>query len=135
MVTLNRTSDSGFLARRSMSSPTLHLCDPVSCSNCSEVWAAYIGARPSKNNQMRSVAGRPSDQLPLFFPKIIKIAPIVSCHVAVVFQTVGITLGPLLNLLISPIPVDGHLFGEQFKMDLVADASAVKPEEKDDRSF
>ena len=82
---------------------------------------------------MRNRAGSLNDQLPLLFPKVIKVEPIVGRQAAVVFQAVGVALGPLLNLLVSMPSVDRDLLGEQLEMDLVAIASSVEPEEENDR--
>ena len=82
---------------------------------------------------MRNRADSLNGQLLVLFPKVIKIEPIVGRQAAVMFQAVGVALGPLLNLLVSMLPVDRDLLGEQLEMDLVAVASTVKPEKEDDR--
>ena len=78
-------------------------------------------------------ASRPNSQLSEFFPKVIKIEPVVGRQTAVVFQAVGIQLCPLLNLLVSMPPVNLERFSKQFKMDIVAVAAAIKPKEENDR--
>src|SRR6185436_11578523 len=107
--------------------------DSASCSDWSDGWARDIGAGPGKNNQMRNRAGNLNGQLSLLFPKVIKIEPVVGRQTAVMFQAVGVPLGPLLNLLVSMLPVDRDLFCEQLEMNLVAVPSAVEPEEENDR--
>src|SRR5680860_742710 len=116
-----------------MSCSTFQPVDPASRSDCGDVWAPDIDAGHRKNDPIRTKAGSLNDTLPLFFPKIIKVEPIVGRQTAVVFQSVGVTLGPLLNLHVSMPSVDRHLIGEQFEMNLVAIPSAVKPEEEHDR--
>jgi hypothetical protein len=82
---------------------------------------------------MRNRAGSLNGRLSLLFPKVIKIEPVVGRQAAVMFQAVGVALGPLLNLLVSMLPVDRDLFGEQLELDLVTIASAVESEEENDR--
>ncbi len=50
-----------------------------------------------------------------------------------VFQAVGVTLGPLLNFPVSMPSIDRDLFGEQLEMNLVAIPSAIQPEKEHDR--
>ena len=92
-VSSNRTSDGRFLARLSMSCSTFQSVDPAS-SDRGDVWATDIGAGLGKNNQMRNRTGSLNDHLPLFFPKVIKVEPVVGRQAAVVFQAVCVALSP-----------------------------------------
>src|SRR5580765_2044145 len=132
-VSSNRTSGRRFLARLPMSCSTFQPGDSAARSDWGDGCARHIGARPGKNNQMRSRAGSLNGQLSLFFPKVIKVEPVVGRQAAVMFQAVGVALGPLLDLLLSMLPVDRDLIGKQLEMNLVAVASAVEPEEENDR--
>jgi hypothetical protein len=101
-----------FLAKLPMSCSTFRSGDAAPRSVWDGGCARDIGARPGKNNQMRSRAGSPNGELLLLFPKVIKIEPVVGRQAAVIFETVGVVLGPLLNLLVSLLPVDRDLFCE-----------------------
>src|SRR4029077_15204757 len=132
-VSSNRTSACRFLARLPMSCSTFQPGDSVARSDWGDGCARDIGARPGKNNQMRSRAGSLNGQLSLLFPKVIKIEPVVGRQAAVMFQAVGVALGPLLNFLVSILPADRDLFGEQLELYLVAVAAAVEAEEENAR--
>src|ERR1041384_7623939 len=126
-VSSNRTSACRFLARLPMSCSTFQPGDSVARSDWCDDCARDIGAGSGKNNQMRNRAGSLNGDLSLFFPKVIKVEPVVGR------QAVGVALGPLLNFLVSMLPVDRDLFCEQLELDLVAVAAAVEAEEENDR--
>jgi hypothetical protein len=107
--------------------------DAAAPSNWGGGCARDVGARSGKNNQMRSRAGSLNGELSVLFPKVIKVEPVIGRQAAVMFQAVGVALGPLLNLLLSMLPVDRELLGEQLEMNLVTIASAVEPEEENNR--
>ena len=111
-VSSNRTSACRFLAKLPMSCSTFQPGDAAVPSDWGGGCARDIGARPGKNNQMRSSAGTLNGELSLLFPKVIKIEPVIGRQAAVIFQAVGVALGPLLNFLVSMLPVDRDLFCE-----------------------
>ena len=116
-----------------MSCSTFQPGDSASRSDWGDGWARDIGAGPDSHKQMMNSAHSPNEQLPVLFPKIIKVEPVVDRQVAIKLQSVCVALGPLLNLLVSMLSVDRDLFGEQLELDLVTIASAVEPEEENDR--
>src|SRR3989442_8999820 len=130
-VSSNRASACRFFARPSMSCSTFQLVDPPSRSVCGDVSAEDFAAGPSKKAQMRNTLGSLNHRLLLFCPKIIEVEPVVGCQATVVFQAIGVALGPLLNLLVSMLSIDRDLLGEQLEMLLVTIPSTVEPEEKD----
>src|SRR4026207_968208 len=132
-VSSNRTSACRPLARLPMSCSTVQPGTSAARSDWGDDCARDIGARSGKNNQMRSSAGSLNGQLSVLFPKVIKIEPVVGRQAAVMFQAVGVALGPLLNFLVSMLPVDRDLFCEQLELNLVAVASTVEAEEENDR--
>src|ERR1700748_3031245 len=68
-------------------------------------------------------------------PEAVKVEPIVWSEPGIMFQSIDITLRPMLNAFGPMLAIQDNFVGEFLEIDFVAVPSTINPEEQDDRAM
>ena len=71
-------------------------------------------------------------QLRSLIPKRIEIKPIIRRQSGVMFQTIDITLRPMLDVLGTAVAIQDYFLGKSFEINFVVVASVIKTKKQDD---
>src|ERR1044071_3719245 len=70
----------------------------------------------------------------LLIPKRIEVEPVVGCKMRIMFEALGVTLHPELNIFRATIAIQIDLVGKMFEVNFVAIAAPVESKKQNHRT-